>query len=174
MLIFISHSRQNSSIALGLCQVLRAQHEDTWLDMLEVHDPERLKEDVTEAVGKADAFVFIIGPAGPSDPVQQFEWEQVLDQGYYLDTSRPLIPVVVGNAELPGFLRVRQAIELEKGSTDFSDLASRVLALVRKGNNIDSAKLEHAQEARQKALRQLGEYADTLEAHERAEKRPVH
>jgi hypothetical protein len=162
MLIFISHSRENSPIALGLCNELRKQKVTTWLDMLDA-DPLRMKDDVAKAVEQADAFVFIIGPTGPSDSAQRFEWQTVLEQAADQDSDKPLIPIVLGEAELPGFLNLRKAIELKSGPADFKELASRVIEILKGGDTIDPHKLQQAKDARRLALERLGEYAATLE-----------
>jgi hypothetical protein len=36
------------------------------------------------------------------------KWQQVVDGEAYLDPSKALIPIIIGGAEMPGFLRVRK------------------------------------------------------------------
>jgi hypothetical protein len=163
MLVFISHSRENSPIALGLCTELRKRRISTWLDMLDA-DPLRMKDDVAKAVEQADAFVFIIGPTGPSDSAQRFEWQTVLEQAADQDTDKPLIPIVLGDSELPGFLKLRRAIEIKAAPANFKKLASEVLDLLKKGDTIDSRKLEQAREARKLTLQRLGESAAAVDS----------
>lgn len=164
-MIFISHSRENSHVALGLCKALRDLGREAWLDVLDART--HWSEDVSRAVKMADAFVFVIGPPGPSDRWQQFEWEQVLNRGYYLDPGKPFVPVLIGRPETPGFLKVRRFVEVDKEHIDFSTLAERVVEMLESGDTIDSEKLRRARESRRRELQHLVEHAKTLERQSR-------
>jgi hypothetical protein len=128
---------------------------------------------VADAIRSASAFVFVIGPPsavnwrateGAPDHSQRFEWQQITEQEYYLDPDKPLIPIVIGSAELPGFLRARQAINVDASPIDFDALADKVVeALSRPSETIDHEKLERGREARKKALDSLKEYSLDLE-----------
>jgi hypothetical protein len=60
---------------------------------------------VISAIQAAAGFVFLIRPPGPGDRWQTFEWQQIVDREYYLDPSKRLIPVLIGDPEMPGFLK---------------------------------------------------------------------
>ena len=164
MQVFISHSRHNSSAALKLCDRLNVLGVATWLDLREIDTGMDWNAQVAQAIQSAEGFVFLIGPPGPPDQGQRFEWLQITEHEFYLDPARPLIPIVIGGAELPGFLRTRQALHLEETDIDFDVLANTVsVALLNPADTIDAEKLEQGRAARQHALENLREYSRDLE-----------
>lgn len=164
MLVFISHSRQNSSAALKLCDRLSSHGVKTWLDIRELDSGANWQERVADVIGGADGFIFIVGPPGPSDQWQRFEWEQVTAHEYYLDPKKPLVPIVIGDAELPGFLRTRYVLRVPVENIDFDELADSVLQVLQRPEaTVDPEQLERGLEARRQALASLREYAEDLE-----------
>lgn len=165
MQVFVSHSRQNGSAALKLCERLTPRGVKTWLDLRELDSGANWQERVADVIGSADAFIFLVGPEGPSDQWQRFEWQQVTAHEYYLDPEKPLIPIIIGETtEVPGFLKTRQALRVSAESVDFDALADKVLRVLQDpGTTVDPEKLEIGREARRQALASLKAYADDLE-----------
>lgn len=165
MVVYISHSRQNASAALKLGEALDSRQVKTWLDLRELSSGADWNEKVVEAIHNADAFVFLIGPPGPDDRLQQFEWQRVVEEEYYLDSTKALIPVVIGGAELPGFLSVRKQIAVDVSSVDFEAIANSIVELIGKPGDttIDPEKLERGRQARDLALKNLRRYSRELE-----------
>jgi hypothetical protein len=164
MHIFISHSRQNAGAALKLCDHLTALGARTWLDLRELESGSDWNPRVAEAIRTADGFVFLVGPPGPPDQWQRFEWQQVTEQEFYLDPDKPLVPIVIEGAELPGFLRTRHALYVNAEGTDFDLLARDVrAALDNPGKTVDAEKLERGREARRQSLETLREYSRDLQ-----------
>ncbi len=162
--MFISHSRENGGAALRLYESLSKAGLSLWLDTRELDTGADWNARVADAIHTADGFVILIGPAPTPDPWQRFEWQQITEHEFYLDPSKPLIPIVIGDAEIPGFLRARQAITVDASSIDFDDLAHKVAeALGKPGETVDYEKLERGRAARQKALEDLKEYSIDLE-----------
>ena len=162
MQLYVSHSRENASVALRLCDVLAKRGIQTWLDVRDLELGAGWNEKVSDAILHADAWLFLIGP-GPNDQSQRFEWQQIVEQDCYLDPSRALIPVVIGNPEVPGFLTVRHYIHLDPSSIDFEAAADQIAqALNKPADTIDSAKLQRGRDARDKARKDLQEYVRTL------------
>lgn len=162
MHVYISHSRENSSTAFRLCEALRKRGVETWFDGCDLHAGEKWDQTVSAAIGAADGFVFLIGPPGPTDRWQTFEWQQIVNNEYYLDASKPLIPVLIGNPELPGFLKTRQALTLDTGGS-VNEAVERILdALKDPAISVDQNKLAKAHEARRRAERSFREYSETL------------
>ena len=100
MSVFISHSRQNASAALKLCNELNRRNVPTWLDVLDLESGVEWTAKVAEAIRASTALVFVLGPGNETDRGQQFELRQVVEEEFYLDSTRPLIPGVIGDAEL--------------------------------------------------------------------------
>jgi hypothetical protein len=107
MLVFISHSRQNSGAALKLADELTRRGFNVWLDLRELDSGAGWEQRVSDAVRQSRAFVFLIGPPTPSDkwmPTdrwQQYEWKRVIEEEHYLDPSISLVPVLIGAPEIP-------------------------------------------------------------------------
>ena len=162
MQLYVSHSRENASVALRLCDVLAKRGIQTWLDVRDLELDAGWNEKVSAAIQHADAWLFLIGP-GPNDQSQRFEWQQIIEQDYYLEPSRALIPVVIGSPEVPGFLSVRHYIHLDPSSIDFEATANKVVeALNKPADTIDPAKLQRGRDAREQARKDFQEYVRNL------------
>jgi hypothetical protein len=164
MKIFVSHSRQNGSAALKLCERLGTRGIGTWLDLRELDSGADWNPRVAEAIHHADGFLLLIGPGSAPDQYQRVEWRQITEGEYYLDPDKPLVPVLIGDTELPGFLRTRKALQIDPSSIDFDVLADRVAdVLSSPGETVDREKLELGREARRQALENLKSYSQDLE-----------
>jgi hypothetical protein len=163
-LLFISHSRQNSGAALKLCLTLVSRGVRTWLDLREIDSGADWNEKVAQAIREANGFLFLIGPPGPNDQLQKFEWQQIAEQESYLDPSKPFIPVIIGQAQIPGFLRARLAIHVEGSDINFAVIADRVVnALSEPQSTLDPDNLQKGQAARRLALDNLRQYSRDLD-----------
>lgn len=163
MHVFISHSRVNSSAAFRLCDELHKHAVETWLDVRDLEPGAEWDKSVILAIQAAAGFVFLIGPPGPGDRWQTFEWQQVVDLEYYLDPSKPLIPVLIGAPDLPGFLRTRQSFALVDTPESFERVAQGiVIALNNPSTSVDEKKLELGRQAQRQALESFREYSQAL------------
>ena len=164
MSVFVSYSRMNGSAALKLYERLRQRGVAAWLDMRELNAGEDWNEQVAAAIEAAKAFVVLVGPGAEPDRSQRFEWQQITDHEFYLDAKKPMIPVVIGSTDIPGFLRTRNALAVDPSSIDFDSLADRIVdALGKPDATIDQVQLERGREAREQALKRLQEYSLELE-----------
>jgi hypothetical protein len=164
MLVFISHSRRNGGAALKLSEKLEAGGTKTWLDLREIEADSDWNQRVVDAIHGAGGFVFLIGPGPQSDQSQRYEWQVITEEEYYLDPEKPLIPILLGESELPGFLKTRQAIRISETSIDFDALADRVAHAVKQPHEtIDHENLVRGQEARQRAMKDLEDYSRVLQ-----------
>jgi hypothetical protein len=164
MRVFISHSRQNSGAALRICDRLTARGVHTWLDIRELESGTDWNQQVADAIASSDGFVILIGPATTPDQSQRFEWQQMADGEYYLDPQKPIIPVVMGTADVPGFLRARMSIDVAESPIDYDVLTDTIVkALATPESTVDQAKLERGRAARQNALDSLKDYSRALE-----------
>jgi hypothetical protein len=164
MHVFISHSRVNSSAAIRLCDELRKRTVDTWLDARDLAPGVEWDQGVISAIQSAAGFVFLIGPQGPGDRWQTFEWQQVVDHEYYLDPAKPLIPVLLGDPDVPGFLKARRSLVLGDTTGSYEDVADKIVsALKNPAISVDEQKLELGRQARRQALESFREYSQVLE-----------
>ena len=173
MVDYISHSRHNAGIANKLFDALQSRQVKPWLDQRDLDAGADWDEQVASAIRSADAIVFLIGPPGPDDRFQNFEWQQVVDEEAYLDPSKALIPIIIGGAEMPGFLRVRKPIVVSTGSMDVQTLADAIADAIQKpGDTVDPEQLERGRRAREQALQNLREYSREL-AEQEAKRAPL-
>ena len=163
MHVFISHSRINSSAAFRLCDELHKRNVETWLDVRDLKAGAEWEQAVVSAIQSAAGFVFLIGPPGDGDRWQTFEWQQIVNDEYYLDPLKPLIPVLIGEPEIPGFLKTRQSLVLGDTPESCEDVADGVVkALQNPAFSVDKKKLELGIEARRRALDSFREYSQVL------------
>jgi hypothetical protein len=163
MHVFISHSRENSSIALRLSDELRKLNVETWLDVRDLPPGADWDKSVGSAIQSAAGFVFLIGPPGPGDRWQTFEWQQVVEHEYYLDPAKPLIPVLIGDPDVPGFLKTRQSLALGETPASCEEVAGRIVSAIHNpATSVDPEKLAKGREARRQALESFREYSRVL------------
>lgn len=137
----------------------------TWIDLRDLTPGSDWNQRVAEAVKSSDAFLFVLGPENEADRAQHFEWQQVIEQEYYLDPKKPLIPVLIGNPELPGFLKTRKTLLFDGTPNGERKLAKEIAATLENPKiSVDKQKLTVARNARKKALKSLREYSISLEA----------
>ena len=163
MHVFVSHSRENSSAAFRLCEELGKRNIKTWLDVRDLEPGLEWNRSVMEAIRSAAGFVFLIGPAGATDRYQSFEWQQVIEDEFYLDPSKPLIPVLIGDPEIPGFLKTRHTLHLKDTRDSLEGVADLVLkAIADPSASVDETKLKLGHEVRLQALESLREYSKAI------------
>lgn len=164
MSVFISHSRQNGSAALRLHGRLATRGVKAWLDLQELELGENWQPQVAKAIVDAEAFIVLVGPDSEPDASQRFEWQQLTEHEIYLDVTKPMIPVVIGSPEIPGFLTTRQQINVPPTGIDFDGLADQVAeALGKPEGTINLEQLERGRAARRRAMDSLKEYSLSLE-----------
>jgi hypothetical protein len=167
MIVYISHSRQNAAIANRLSDALAEKGLKPWLDSRDLDESGDWNHQVAAAIRKADAIVFLIGPPGPDDRFQRFEWEQAVDEEVYLDDTKALIPVIIGEPEIPGFLSIRRAIRITPSPIDFPSLADSIVEAVNNpAQTVDQQELERGRQARDRALKNLRDYSEQMKEQE--------
>jgi hypothetical protein len=164
MKVFISHSRQNDGAALRLQERLKQRGIDVWLDIRELEFGEDWNERVADAIRTAQAFVLLVGPDPKPDRRQGFEWQQITEHEHYLDPAKPMIPIVIGSVEIPGFLRTRQVLAVEPSSIDFDHLAGTIADMLGTPDaTVNHEQLARGRAAREQAMKSLREYTLDLE-----------
>jgi hypothetical protein len=164
MNVFISYSRKNGNVALKLSEHLSQSGVSPWLDLWNLNAGEDWNQKIAAAIEAAEAFVVLVGPGAEPDRLQRFEWQQIIEHEFYLDATKPMIPVVIDSTEIPGFLRTRNALVVNTSSIDFKSLADRIAeALGKPDATIDPVQLKRGREAREQAVKSLKEYSLELE-----------
>lgn len=164
MNVFVSHSRQNASLALALRERLRALKFNVWVDVADLSPGSNWKHEIEQALERANGIIILLGPEQSPDDGQRIELQQIAEHEYFLDPNKPIIPVVLGSAELPGFLRSRHSLTVDPSAPDLHGLTSAIQrALEKPSETVDHEQLERGLAARQKALENLKEYSRELE-----------
>jgi hypothetical protein len=102
--VFISHSRSDDKLARLLAEALAANGISTWPDGPSLQPGERLADAIERAVKDADNILLLIGTEHEPSPFQQSEWQAALKAAWGSPTKR-LIPLLIGEAKLPTFVR---------------------------------------------------------------------
>ena len=102
--IFLSYSHADRAFAAGLIEGLRARGLEVWSDH-QVAPGRQWREAVDDALSEADSCVVVVSKAtAGSGGETSAEWSGIQDAVW----RRPgfkVVPVVLGSAELPPFLR---------------------------------------------------------------------
>jgi hypothetical protein len=117
MRVFLSHSRENSAAAARLAQALKQNQIEVLMSPQTTPTDAGWRQAAAQAIGQAGAFLFLIGPGLESDREQQFEWLTALQGDPW--RSKTMIPVMVGDVQLPPFLRDRIPLHFETISPDY-------------------------------------------------------
>ena len=126
MKAYLSYSREGMAPARRLSDALRQTGVEALDPLMNSGPGQDWSEAIERAVDEADAMVFLVGPHTARETVLQRDWSMALERSWsYPD--KPLIPVVLGDVELPAFLRDRQAIRAEPEG----DMSAAAAAIVQ-------------------------------------------
>jgi tetratricopeptide (TPR) repeat protein len=109
---------------------------------------------------QSDATLFLLAPGAESDPWVQREWRDSLDESWD-NPDRPMIPLLIGDATPPPFLRDRQAIQIT-GDADLKRAADEVAAILRGERTTELADAPRAEEERKRRFLEIAQQAVTL------------
>jgi hypothetical protein len=108
--VFVSHAKDDEPVARAARDVLRTAGFDVRLDE-EVAPGESWTDQIHDAVESSDAIVFVLGTSDSA--LQQREMRWALERSWS-DTPPTVVPVVVGDREVPSALAEFQALRLEQ------------------------------------------------------------
>lgn len=111
-LVFISHSYADRATARECAEALRSRGVSVWSD--EIAPGERIQDVVRERLDKANVFVLLISPDTQDSPWVRFESSEVLKHTWR-DPTRRVLPIVIGQAQLPGYLRDHFFLKISPG-----------------------------------------------------------
>jgi tetratricopeptide (TPR) repeat protein len=147
MKVFLSHGNASAPDAEKLTARLAAAGMQPVDAMSVVQPGQNWAAAIGEEVKSADAFVFVLEPGAERDARLQEQWRSAIQQSWSAP-AKPMIPVLVGDAQLPGFLRDRQAIRIERAE-DWNRVVDAVAASL-KGDQANAGAAEAAQSAERK------------------------
>jgi hypothetical protein len=102
--IFISYAADTKPLAEQLTQALQKQGFHAWADFKDLRPGQLWQDEVEGALEKARSFLIVVSPKSRASSWQEAEWRAVLAK-VWSDSSKRLIPVLVGGTAPPPFLR---------------------------------------------------------------------
>jgi hypothetical protein len=110
--VFISYTRDTKPIAKELTEFLSEQGIKSWADFNNISLGSTFQDSVGNAIDDAGSFVVLIGPDSSANAWREYELQAVLSK-VWRDPGKKLLPVLVGDAQVPAFLRDRNAIHVD-------------------------------------------------------------
>jgi formylglycine-generating enzyme required for sulfatase activity len=106
--IFISYSRQDQEFALRLATSLRETGMDVWIDLEDIPAGMKWSSAIQEGLDSGELMIVIISPDSMASRNVEDEWQ------YYVDNSKPVIPVLLEPAKIHFQLSRIQYIDFHK------------------------------------------------------------
>jgi glycosyltransferase involved in cell wall biosynthesis len=166
--IFLSYGLQDAGVAARLSRVLEERRVGVWLDSLKLSRGEQAQAELEKLLAKADALVFLVGSESKNDPKLESEWRSALRVEWDTNGTKPMLPVLIGDAVLPHFLGDRLAVRLEVSIPNYDQVADRIIYAIE--NPFATVNMEQRAAARVEQQERLGEmkrFAETLEPNAR-------
>jgi len=127
--VFISYSADAKKLAEKLAVSLQEEGVATWSDFENVSPGERLYDQIQQALDQARFYLIVVDPRNTARDWQDQEWQGALERTW-TDPHKRIIPILVGHAEAPAFLRNWAPFRLQPGRDE--PAAARKLAEIIK------------------------------------------
>jgi hypothetical protein len=135
--IYISHTSKDRELTMRIAAGLREAGQTVFIDFAELVPGDEWRSTLANALGHADVILALITPNSENSKWMMSEIGAV--RAYQQVRERPrLIPVVVGDATLPGPIADVQAIISEDGDVVY--IVNRVLEVLTRMASVDAAK----------------------------------
>jgi tetratricopeptide (TPR) repeat protein len=126
------------------------------------------QEALRARLADADAMVFLVDPAAKESRWLEGEWSAAVEHSW-ATPDKPMIPVLIGDAEAPPFLRDRMALRVPS-SDELGEVAAPLVSALQQGSAVDSPEAQAGTEAKVRAeqqtrLSEISEGAGRLDAH---------
>lgn len=117
--VFISYHHEDISWARAVHAWLELRHFSVWVDFALLRPGDLFAQEIEDAIGMARNVILLCSPAAMTSGWVRQEYYRVIG----LSTTSPggarIIPILINDAELPGFLQTRQYVDW-RGSTPLS------------------------------------------------------
>jgi hypothetical protein len=131
--VFLSYSRRSSKHAEALATALENLDISSWLASKNLRAGGSAEKEILKAIGAARMVAFLVdsnSPADSSDWVQR-EYMAALEHSWS-NNEKILVPVLMGDAEPPPFLRHSAYVHVSERNPDWAQAAKK-LSKVLKG-----------------------------------------
>ena len=166
--VFISYSADAKKLAERLAGSLQEEGVATWSDFENVSPGERLYDQLQHALDQAKFYLIVVGPRNTMRDWQDQEWQGALERTW-TDPDKRIIPVLVGDAEAPAFLRNWAPFRLQPGRHE-STSAKELAEIIKKYPSGEQPPREDARLGRdwRKRIRGIESAARRMKSHQDA------
>ena len=162
--VFISHTPTSTPVAKKLAAALRARGVSPWVDGEHVPTGTEWRGTVRKALDASRAVVFLIDPRREPGSRVRDEWSEALEASW-AEPSKRLIPLLIGDAKAPAFLKDRYALRIGDTSSELERAAQDVVeALQDETRPLGAIDPIAQEEARVESLRRLEEIEAAVHA----------
>jgi hypothetical protein len=132
--VFISHARQDRRLIRKLIEELHGHGISTFPSTEDLEaGPDWQQQEIEEAIKLSNAVIVLVDPKHQPDDRQRFEWSAALEEAWK-DPRKRLIPLLLGNAELPSFLSHRQALRVRDPKKEWGRAVAELIRVLE--NNL--------------------------------------
>ena len=139
--MFLSYSRRSRKHAEMLAKELQALNISVWVASKEIREGDSVEELIFKAIKDARLVAFLVDQHSPdvSSSWVQREYVAALEHSWS-DEGKILIPVLVGDAEPPSFLRHASALRVRGRQLDWLRAARTIARILSEGNSVKRSK----------------------------------
>ncbi len=130
--VFLAYSHKRQKDAETLARELESLGVSAWVASRDIRVGEPIEHEIFGAIRKARLVAFLADPhsvASPSGWVQR-EYMAALEQSW-LDKDKILVPVLIGDAEPPAFLKHARALKVTDRKRGWTAAAKEIAKLLR-------------------------------------------
>jgi hypothetical protein len=135
--VYVSYSSKDKQHAEELAKELQALGVTVWLDK-ELAPGSDFKRAISEAISNARLIAFLVEPSASQEKVQ-WEYMEALGNSWS-DQEKILVPILIGNAEPPSFLRTSSALKVRPRNPDWAGIAKQIAQLLSRGGSLKRRK----------------------------------
>ena len=117
--VFISYSTDAKPWAERLSESLEQQGVSTWADFKSIRPGQRWAQEIQSALDDAKYFLIVVGPKSHIGEWQDREWQGALERTW-ADPRKRIIPVLVGDALPPSFLKNWVPVQIQPDAPESS------------------------------------------------------
>ena len=153
--VFISYSADAKKWAEKLSDSLDAEGLSAWSDFKSLRPGERWFDQLQRALDDARFYILVVGPRNVTRETQDREWQAALEHTWS-DSRKRIIPVLIGHADSPPFLRNWVSLKFDPALGE-SALMEGILSIIKGSPRQDKRERELARpdKGRQKRIRDI-------------------
>jgi hypothetical protein len=161
--VFVSYASDTRPLAEELTDALLNKGIKTWAGFKDLQPGQEWQLELDRAIENADLFLFLVDPQSRVTTWTDFEWRAILTKAW-ADSGKRVLPVVLGSAEPPPFLRKWVALNVDPVSEPRT-WTNRVVNAVESVQSTSSPTLSARN--RRERVKRLSEMARAVKALDR-------